>query len=235
MFAAVIGTHILQCTQEDEKWCAYTHTHLQEAKKSTAYRASIYLLNMSIDGIEGILDGAQQLAHSYKSVSYHDNDARVTSLIRYECAKAAAGGFVTGLGGVLTMPITIPADLLGNWLLQGRLVATIALIYGHDVYDDRVRTWVLLTVMGSSMTDIARECGVAIGEKVAMNALKQVPGKTLIAINKAVGFRLITKAGKTGVVNLIKWIPFVGGIVGGSVNAVGANSVGTLAMKNFKQ
>ena len=133
------------------------------------------------------------------------------------------------------MPITIPADLLGNWLLQGRLVATIAIIYGHDVYDDRVRTWVLLTVMGSSMTDIAKEFGVAVGGKVAMNALKQVPGRTLIAINKAVGFRLITKAGKTGVVNLIKWIPFVGGVVGGSVNAVGAASIGNLAINNFKQ
>lgn len=208
---------------------------MQDAKNSTAYKAAAYLLRCSVEGIEGILDGAEQLAQSYTSASYYDNDARVASLIRYECAKAAAGGFVTGLGGILTMPVTIPADLLGNWLLQGRLVATIATIYGHDVYDDRVRTWVLLTVMGSSMTDIAKEFGVTVGGKVAMNALKQVPGRTLIAINKAVGFRLITKAGKTGVVNLIKWIPFVGGVVGGSVNAVGTASIGNLAMKNFKQ
>ena len=113
-------------------------------------------------------------------------------------------------------------------------MATIATIYGHDVEDDRVRTWVLLTVMGSSMTDVLKEAGVVVGGKVAMNVLKQVPGKTLIAINKAVGFRLITRAGKTGVVNVIKCIPFVGVVVGGSVSAMGANTIGNLAKKNFK-
>ena len=150
---------------------------MQDAQNSNAYKAAAYLLSCSVEGITGILEGAEQLAQSYTSASYNDNDARAASLIPYECAKAAAGGFITGLGGILTMPITIPADLLGNWLLQGRLVATIAIIYGHDVYDDRVRTWVLLTVMGSSMTDIAKEFGVAVGGKAAMNALKQVPGR----------------------------------------------------------
>lgn len=182
-----------------------------------------------------MFDGAVKIGRCYISdMSYHDNDERCNALIRYECAKAVAGGFITGLGGLATAPITIPADLLGNWLLQGRLVAATAFIYGHSLEDDRVRTMVLLTVLGSSMTDVAKEFGVIVGGKVAMNALKQVPGKTLIAINKAVGFRLITKAGSTGAINLIKWIPIVGGVVGGTVSGIGAASVGKLAMQNFK-
>lgn len=208
---------------------------MQVVKSTKTYKAAEYLINKSINGLQPLLDGAEKLSRSYTSdLSYFDNDARVTSLIRYESAKAATAGFLTGLGGLAAAPVTIPADLLGNWLLQGRLVATIAYIYGHSLEDDRVRTMVLLTVLGSSMTDVLKEAGVVIGGKVAMNALKQVPGKTLIAINKAVGFRLITKAGSTGVVNLIKWIPIVGGFVGGSVNAMGAASIGNLAMQNFK-
>ena len=193
------------------------------------------MIDRSINGLGPVFDGALKITKGYiADMSYSSDDARCSAFIRYECAKAAAGGFITGLGGFTTAPITIPADLLGNWLLQGRLVAGIALMYGHSLEDDRVRTTVLLTVLGSALTDICKEAGIVVGAKVTMAALKQVPGKTLIAINKAIGFRLITKAGKTGVINLIKWVPVVGGIVGGTVSGIGAASVGNLAMQNFK-
>ena len=204
--------------------------------QGAAYKAAQYVINTSINGLGPVFDGAVKITKAYiADMSYSGNDARCSSFIRYECAKATAGGFVTGLGGFATAPITIPADLLGSWLLQGRLVAGIALIHGHSLDDDRVRTMVLLTVLGSAVTDICKEAGMAVGTKLTMSALKQVPGKTLIAINKAVGFRLITKAGKTGVINLIKWVPVAGGIVGGTVNGIGAASVGNLAVQNFKQ
>ena len=193
------------------------------------------MIDKSINGLGPMFDGAMKITKAYiADRSYSSNDARCSSFIRYECAKATAGGFVTGLGGFATAPITIPADLLGSYLLQGRLVAGIALIYGHSLEDDRVRTMVLLTVLGSALTDICKEAGVAVGTKLTMTALKQVPGKTLMAINKAVGFRLITRAGKTGVINLIKWVPVVGGIAGGTVSGISAASVGNLAMQNFK-
>ena len=208
---------------------------LQNEKTGTAHKAAQYLINTSIHGLGVVFDGAVKIGRCYVSdMSYHNNDERCTALIRYECAKAATGGFITGLGGFAAAPFTIPTDLMGNWLLQGRLVAAIALIYGHSLEDDKVRTIVLLTVLGSSITDIAKEFGVIVGGKVAMNALKQVPGKVLIAINKRAGFRLLTKFGTTGVINLVKWIPVVGGVVGGTVSGVGAASVGKLAMENFK-
>jgi hypothetical protein len=66
-----------------------------------------------------------------------------------------------------------------------------------------------------------------------MAALKKLPGKVLIEINKKVGFRLVTKAGTKGVVNLGKLVPFVGGGVGATVNAVGMRTVATYAKSNF--
>ena len=65
-------------------------------------------------GIEGVppLSSASNLAQEYLlDQSYSDNDRRVASLIRWETAKNFTSGFLTGLGGAVTMPITVPAAL----------------------------------------------------------------------------------------------------------------------------
>jgi len=55
----------------------------------------------------------------------------------------------------------------------------------------------------------------------------------LIEINKKIGFRLITKAGEKGVVNLMKMVPLVGGIVGGTFDGLLVNVCGKTAKKVF--
>ena len=47
------------------------------------------------------------------------------------------------------------------------------------------------------------------------------------------GFRLFTKFGKTGVVNLHKMIPVLGGVVGGSVDALSTYSIAKAAKALF--
>lgn len=47
------------------------------------------------------------------------------------------------------------------------------------------------------------------------------------------GFRLITKFGEKGVVNLGKAIPFVGGLVGGSLDVVTTRAIAHNAIKLF--
>lgn len=66
-----------------------------------------------------------------------------------------------------------------------------------------------------------------------MKALKAVPGRLLIERNKLVGFRLLTKAGTKGVINLIKRVPVAGGLVGGTVDAFACRKVGALAREMF--
>jgi hypothetical protein len=52
-------------------------------------------------------------------------------------------------------------------------------------------------------------------------------------LNKAVGFRLVTKFGEKGVVNLGKAVPLVGGFIGGAVDGIGTNIVGKTVKKVF--
>ena len=84
------------------------------------------------------------------------------------------------------------------------------------------------------MEDVAKQAGVTLGGKVALEALKNVPGRVLIEINKRVGFRLVTKFGERGVVNLAKLVPLVGGAVGGAFDGATCYMVGQAADRAFR-
>lgn len=63
--------------------------------------------------------------------------------------------------------------------------------------------------------------------------MKKLPGTVLIKINQKVGFRLLTKFGEKGAVNLVKLVPVAGGIIGGSVDFVGTKAVAKKAYNTF--
>lgn len=110
------------------------------------------------------------------------------------------------------MPVTIPGSLATS--LQAPMVAAIAEIYGHDSKSEQVRAAILLCMIGTAMEDVAKQAGVTLGGKAVIQILRNVQGKVLIDINKRVGFRLLTKFGERGVLNLAKLVPLVGGAVG---------------------
>ena len=78
------------------------------------------------------------------------------------------------------------------------------------------------------MTSILKKSGIEIGKKAAVNTLKKIPGAILVKINQQVGFRLVTKFGQKGLINLGKMIPILGGVIGG-----GFDTVTTIGMGNI--
>lgn len=172
--------------------------------------------------------GIKAFAQSYLDAK-DSAPAAVTSLIRYQTAKASATGFATGLGGAATLPASLPAEVAGTLYIQFRMIAAIAYIHGHDPHSDQVKTIAFAALLGKKATKVLREIGIDIGKKVATEALKRLPGRVLTKINKQVGFRLLTKFGQTGSINLVKWIPVAGGVVGGAVDGVTTNGIGTAA------
>ena len=201
---------------------------------SALVKVANWLTNAAINGI-GPLSSSRDLAQEYRiDKSYSDDDARVKSLIKWETSKNFGTGFLAGLGGFVTLPITVPAGMGAAWAVQARMVGAIAEIYGHSVNETRVQTMILLCLIGSDATAILRQCGVSVGRKVSEKLIEKIPGKILIEINKKVGFRLITKSGEKGVINLTKCVPVVGGVISGTVDAVSCRVVGKCAIKMFK-
>ncbi|MGL6574119.1 EcsC family protein [Aeromonas hydrophila] len=155
------------------------------------------------------------------------------SLIRWQNTKAGTSGFLTGLGGIITMPVTIPANIASVMYVQIRMIAAIAHIGGHDIKDDRVKTLVYACLTGNAAKDIMKDIGIVVGTKLTTNAIKNISGKTIIEINKKVGFRLLTKFGEKGVINLGKAVPLVGGLIGGSMDSIATNTIGNIARDTF--
>lgn len=192
-----------------------------------------WILDQALEGL-GPLSSASDLADEYRRKTYKNDAERVQALIRWAVAKNATAGFVNGLGGILTLPITIPGSLAASLAIQAPMVGAIAKIYGHDLQDEQVRTMILLCMVGAAIEDVAKQAGIAVGNKVAIQALKALPGKVLSGINKKVGFRLLTKFGERGVVNLVKLVPVAGGVVGGTIDGATCYAVGQAADKAFR-
>lgn len=190
-----------------------------------------WIADVGINGM-GILPSAEKVAADYASKADSIEDA-INSLIAWRTTHAVCTGFVTGVGGVATIPVTIPAGLAMSYALGANTAAAIAYLRGYDIYSDQVRTMILLCLTGEAGEGILKAAGITIGEKLCQNMVKQIPGKVLIEINKKVGFRLITKAGEKGVVNIAKMVPMIGGIVGGTFDGTFVNSCGKVAKRLF--
>lgn len=104
---------------------------------------------------------------------------------------------------------------------------------GYDLKDDQVKTLVYVSLTGQEAADILKQVGINIGTKISMELIKKMPIEIIKGINQKVGFRLITKFGEKGIINLGKSIPIIRGIIGGTVDAVGARTIGKTAKEVF--
>ncbi len=192
-----------------------------------------WIADAGIKGL-GILPPAEQVAEDYLSKAANVEDA-INSIIAWRTTYAAGTGFITGLGGIATMPLAIPTGLAASYALGANTAAAVACLRGYDIRSDQVRTMVLLCLIGTEGENILKTAGITVGTKLFQSTIKKIPGKIFIEINKKIGFRLITKAGEKGVVNLIKIVPLIGGFVGGTFDGIFVNGCGKTAKKVFSQ
>jgi uncharacterized protein (DUF697 family) len=135
-----------------------------------------------------------------------DLNAQVNLLIKYQVAKTSATGFLTGMGGLITLPVAIPADVAATIYVQTKMIAAIAHMGGYDIRDDKVKTLVYVCLVGDAVKDVLTEISVGIVRR-----------------------SLIRASGKS----LSKVLPFLGGVIGGTINGVTTKAIGKIAKKMF--
>lgn len=191
---------------------------------------SIY--DNAILGIPGT-NSVEEFAEEYLRSSNHSPERAISSLIKWQIAKNSTNGFISNLGGALFLPVSLPIELTSSIYIQLRTIAAIAYISGLDPRSDKVKTLCYCCLTGSKLHEIFKQAGIEIGTKVTASLIASISGSTLTAINQAVGFRLITKFGETGVINLGKWVPFVGGAIGGTFEGLFTYHSSNTARKLF--
>lgn len=190
------------------------------------------LYDQSVHGIAKVSPPIEVLANNYLEKS-KDTPTAAKKFINYQIAKCTTSGFLTGLGGLITLPVAIPANVGSVMYVQMRMIACLAHMGGYDTNSDQVQTLVYACLAGISIDQILKQAGIKFGNKFAMAMVKKIPGEVLIKINQKVGFRFLTKFGAKGVINIGKTVPVVGGIIGGGFDFVETKAIANRAYKMF--
>lgn len=190
------------------------------------------LYDQSTHGIAKVSPPIETLASDYLQKN-GNIDAAAKQFISYQIAKCTTSGFVAGLGGLITLPVAIPANVGSVLYVQMRMIACLAYMGGYDVNSDQVQTLVYACLAGISIDQILKQAGIKLGNKVVMAMVKKIPGEVLTKINQKVGFRLLTKFGTKGIINMGKAIPVVGGIIGGGFDFAETKVIARRAYKMF--
>ena len=186
----------------------------------------------AINGLPGTL-AAEELAEDYLSKNSYNCVQACKHLISWQVGKCATSGFVTGLGGLITLPVAIPANITSVIYVQIRMIAAVAYIGGYDIRDDAVKSLVYMCLTGNAAIEIGKEVGIKIGSKLTQAAIKKISAETIRRINQAVGFRLLTKFGETGIINLGKAVPLLGGVMGGGFDLASTKMIGKVSTQIF--
>ena len=190
------------------------------------------LYSASVQGLPKVSPPISKLADDYLSKNEDVNEA-AKSFINYQIAKCTTSGFLTGFGGFITLPITIPANLSSVLYVQMRMIACLAYMGGYDTNSDQVQTLVYACLAGISLDTVVKQIGIKVGVKVANNLVKKIPGKVLTKINQKVGFRLLTKFGSKGIINIGKGVPILGAVIGGAFDFIETKAIAKRAYKMF--
>jgi hypothetical protein len=197
------------------------------------------VFNSVVDrGILGLwpLDSSWELAVRYlRDTTFVDDHARVEALIRRESRKNAFCTAVTNLGGVLTLPVAIPANIYASFAYQARLAAAVALVYGHDIRSEKVRVLVGLSLAGKKAVDLLKGLGVRFTVMLLERGAAQLSDRAMTEIGSGVGLRILASGGERASGLLLKSIPVASAAVCGAIDWRYCRAVGRVSRDIFRR
>lgn len=196
------------------------------------------LVDFGIDGVGPLGSSAEVVAKARKEHGGNVEKA-INEIVSDHVKKAGVGGFVTGFGGIVTMPVSLPANVLEFYTLATRMVAGIAELRGYDVHSDGARAAIMLSLVGADADDLIQKAGLSAATsmtgsgRLARMAMSRMPKAAGMMINKAVGFRLLTTVGGKALSRVIRFVPVAGGIVGAGLDGFLMKRIADHARREF--
>ena len=185
-----------------------------------------------LNGIPKVSSNVEDMANEYLR-KYKTKELACEAMLKNQITKCTTSGFITGFGGIITMPVTLPANVTSVLYVQMRMIACVAYMAGFELDSDETQTFVYACLAGVAVNELVKQASIKFGVKFANGLIKKIPGKVLTKINQKVGFRFITKFGTKGIVNLGKLLPGVGAVVGGGLDFVETKMIAKRSYKWF--
>ncbi|SDB80935.1 EcsC protein family protein [Raineyella antarctica] len=206
-------------------------------RSSTRMKAGTTLrtiLDLAIDGSSN-MPGAKSVAAKHLQKHPRVEEA-VDSVITAHIALASTSGFLTNVGGLVVTAITLPANLMGLAVLQGRMVASIAHLRGYDIDDTRVRTAIMMCMMGADEVSRLTAKGKLPGSPLLVATAPIADSRLNEVVSEQVVSSLLTMhGGKTVGVMATKRIPVIGGGIGAVFDGVATRQIGKFAKAELVQ
>lgn len=163
----------------------------------------------------GPLDGAAMAAERQLDQHGGDVEKAIKEVIENHVRLAGAQGFVTNLGGLVTMTVTVPANVTGMALIQCRMAAAIAHLRGYDLDDRRTRNAILASLLGEErMLSLIKKKKLPGTPMALATAPVHDPHLDGIMANEVAAELFTRVAGKRIATTVGRRVPVVGGIVG---------------------
>ncbi|HSK33725.1 MAG TPA: EcsC family protein [Propionicimonas sp.] len=163
-----------------------------------------------------------------------EREAAIDSIVMQHIGLASAQGFLTSVGGLLTLPVGLPANLAGLAVLSVRMIGSIAHLRGYDVDDRRVRAALTLAMLGDD--EVRR---LVTEGKIPTTPLVIATSPMFDAdLERKISERVMgSLAGRMGgkhlAVVVVRRIPLVGGGVGAAVDGWLTFGLGAYAKREF--
>lgn len=155
-------------------------------------------------------------------------------IVRRKALKNGLVGAVTGVGGLLTLPVTVPADVAASWRIQIAMILAVARAFGHTKDTMDLKTDVLLVLAGDSAKEALKRVGIEVTKAITRKAVdRYVTREVMKAIWKVVGRKIVTKAGEKSLLSITRMVPLVGAPVGFGFDWVMARRVGDVAIRYY--
>lgn len=179
-----------------------------------------------------VLGTPQELATSVRGGNDTLTD-KAEQLVRRHVAISGAAGFASGLGGWLTLPVVLPANLAGVAVIQLHMSASVAALAGKDLSDESVRDQVVSCLIGVAPVDPERDAEQETMDRFGLKLAER--GLNFVISNTA---RLASWAGRKVVKGqvkkrLIRGVPFVGGVIGAVSDGYVTSQIARCAIDTF--
>ena len=191
------------------------------------------VLEIAIDGYQ-LFPGAEKVAERYLRKNGEDAQLAIDAVIDQHIRLAGVQGFVTGIGGLITLPVALPANLTGIAVVQARMVAAIAHLRGYDLGDPRVRTAVITCLLGEDgVTDRLKKSSLPTSPLAIATAPVFDPELDRLVSGEVVGELIARISGKKMGLMVTRRVPLLGGAVAAGVDGWSTYRIGEYADKSL--
>lgn len=163
------------------------------------------------EALNRAINGAGPLSPAAQAAERTDVPGFIEDHVRY----AGAQGLLTGLGGLVTATVTLPANVAGLALIQSRMIAGIAHLHGYDLADPRVRNGILTCMLGRENVEQKIKERKLPGPPMAVATAPVHDPELDRLLSAEVASELITRVGgKRLAITIARRTPIVGGAFG---------------------